>query len=132
MKNEKVNLEIGDWVKGESKHGELVHGYIETVNPSQGTVKVTVVASDNVNTIGKTIELLNKVERLTPPVFKTEEEVKSMIDLALLIKDKEWFMELTEKLKSMRINSSQNPLTKTVHSLKGKKIHDQESKNERG
>lgn len=132
MKNEKVNLEIGDWVKGESKYGELVHGYIETVNPSQGTVKVTVVASDNVTTIGKTIELLNKVERLTPPVFKTEEEVKSMIDLALLIKDKEWFMELTEKLKSMRINSSQNPLTKTVHSLKGKKILDQESKNERG
>lgn len=53
-------FEIGDWVKGKSKDGELIRGFIEAIDFSQGTVKVYVVACDQEKTIGRTIETLNK------------------------------------------------------------------------
>jgi hypothetical protein len=31
--NNKRRLEIGDWVRAKSREGELIHGYIEALNP---------------------------------------------------------------------------------------------------
>jgi len=106
MTNNKWQLEVGDWVKRKSENGELIRGYIETVNPLQGTVKVNVIACDNEKTIGKTIETLSKwVEKLPISVIDTEEQILHLIDLALLTKDEHWFMELSTKLNSIRQGS---------------------------
>jgi hypothetical protein len=107
--NNKWQLEIGDWVNGKSKNGELIRGYIETVDPLQGTVKVNVVACDNEKTIGRTIETLNKwVEKLPISVTDNEEQILYLIDLALSTEDEHWFMELSAKLNSIRQGSKGN------------------------
>lgn len=49
-------VEVGDWVKGKTKNGELIYGYVETVNSLQGTVKIKVMDCDNEQIIGKTVE----------------------------------------------------------------------------
>ncbi|MCI4622135.1 hypothetical protein [Priestia megaterium] len=35
MKLFEGNLKVGDWVKGKSRDGELIYGYIKTINPSK-------------------------------------------------------------------------------------------------
>jgi hypothetical protein len=96
-------LEIGDWVKGKSRDGELIHGYIETIDPLQGAVKVNVIECDHEEMIGKTIWLLNKwVEKLPISTASNEEQISHLIDLALLTKDEDWFMELSAKLNSLK------------------------------
>ncbi|MBE3570294.1 MAG: IDEAL domain-containing protein [Bacillales bacterium] len=96
-------LEIGDWVKGKTRNGELLQGYIDMTDPLRGVVKVTVVKSDNEKLIGKTIGMLEKnVEKLPLSETVSEEEILYLIDLALLTKDKEWFMDLSLKLSSLK------------------------------
>jgi hypothetical protein len=114
--NNKWQLEIGDWVKGKSKNGELICGYIEAVDLLQGTVKVNVVACDNEKTIGRTIETLNKwVEKLPISVTDNEEQILYLIDLALSTEDEHWFMELSTKLNSIRQDSEGNRKKNTVY-----------------
>lgn len=97
------NLNTGDWVKGKPQNGELIIGFIEKLGTKDGIVKVTVVKSDNKQTIGKIIQLAtDSIEKL--PVSKAEnvEELQFLIDLALLTEDEDWFFELSTKLNSMR------------------------------
>jgi uncharacterized protein YpiB (UPF0302 family) len=78
-------------------------------------VKVNVVACDNEKTIGKTIEILNKqVEKLPISVADNEEQILHLIDLALLIKDEQWFMELSAKLNFVRQGSKRNGKKNTI------------------
>ncbi|PLR94665.1 IDEAL domain-containing protein [Bacillus sp. T33-2] len=110
--NDKDHLEVGDWIKGKSKHGELIHGYIETIDALRGSVKVNVVASDNKGTIGKCIVTLNKwVEKFHDADTNLEGQIITLIDLALATGDKEWFMELSAKLNSIRQDSEKNEST---------------------
>nr|WP_263327251.1 IDEAL domain-containing protein [Neobacillus sp. Marseille-Q6967] len=96
-------FEIGDWIKGESRNGELIIGYIESISNLEGVVKVTVVRCDNEEIIGKTIPLLSKQVKLLPAANVTnKEQILFLIDVALSTGDKEWFNELTTKLNSMR------------------------------
>jgi hypothetical protein len=96
-------LEIGDWVKGKTRNGELLQGYIEETDPLRGVVKVTVVKSDNEKLIGKTIGMLdNNVKKLPISESVHEEELLYLIDLALLTKDEQWFTDLTDKLFSLK------------------------------
>ncbi|MBM4762900.1 IDEAL domain-containing protein [Bacillus sp. B15-48] len=118
---ESFNCEIGDWVKGEATNGELVLGYIEAVNHQNGVVKVTVVDSDNSLIIGKTMDLYTKVRKLSDSVLETEGEIRSLIDLALQAKDEKWFMELTERLNTIRKKPNQNFDFKKNHSTSGNK-----------
>ena len=101
----KTILKPGDWIKGESRDGELIIGYIESMIPDipEGAVKVTVVTSDNNESIGKTIPILSKRVRSLPVSNVTNKtQIEFLIDLALTSGDKEWFMELSKELNSMK------------------------------
>ena len=98
-----AKFEYGDWVQGRSRDGELIHGYVETIDSIQDIVKVNVVESDNEKAIGKSIWLLNKsAEKLPDLSVNNESQLLSLIDLALLSKDEQWFMELSTKLAAIK------------------------------
>ncbi|MEH7095270.1 IDEAL domain-containing protein [Neobacillus vireti] len=94
-------LKTGDWVKGTSRGGELIMGYIESLD-NPGIVKVTVVTSDNNEIIGKKVSLLSeRVKRLPVSNVSNKAQTQFLIDLALSTGDEEWFIELSSKLNSM-------------------------------
>lgn len=96
-------LKTGDWIKGSLRDGELIIGYIESFDFSEGTIKVTVVKSENNDVVGKTISILRKrVKRLPDSKVSNKEQVQFLIDLALSTGDEDWFMELSAKLNSMK------------------------------
>jgi IDEAL domain len=114
-------VEVGDWVKGKTKNGELIYGYIEAVNSLQGTVKIKVMDCDNEQIIGKTVETLKHwVKKLPMSTFDGEEPIKALIDLALLTKDESWFMELSAKLKSIRQVAKESERKNTAHPSKNR------------
>ncbi|MGZ4161518.1 MAG: IDEAL domain-containing protein [Neobacillus sp.] len=93
----------GDWVQGRSREGELIHGYVETVDSTKEIVKVNVVESDNEKAIGKSLWLPKKwTEKLPDLTVISESQLLSLIDLALVTNDEQWFMELTDKLISAK------------------------------
>ncbi|MBS4215251.1 MULTISPECIES: IDEAL domain-containing protein [Neobacillus] len=101
--NDRSSLKTGDWIKGTSWDGELILGFIESMDILEGVVKVTVIRSDNTETIGKTIPILSKqVKKLPVSTATNKEQTRFLIDLALSTGDEEWFMELTAKLKEMK------------------------------
>ncbi|WP_231101740.1 IDEAL domain-containing protein [Priestia megaterium] len=64
---------------------------------------INVVKSDDEKMVGTTIGMMDeKIEKL--PLQKTahEEQILSLIDLALLTKDEAWFIELTAELKRLQ------------------------------
>ncbi|PFO09758.1 group-specific protein [Bacillus sp. AFS076308] len=94
-------LQTGDWIKGTLRDGELVMGFIESLDTS-GIVKVTVVTSDNNEIIGKKVSMLSeRVKRLPVSNVSNKAQVQFLIDLALSTGDEEWFIELSSKLNSM-------------------------------
>jgi hypothetical protein len=96
--NKIILLEEGFWVKGKSVNGEIVLGYIENINSLSGTVKVKVVESDNEEIKGRTIEMLQRsISKLPDNPLQSEGEVLSLIDIALLTRDQEWFDELSKQ-----------------------------------
>jgi hypothetical protein len=95
-------LQVGDWVKGKLRDGELIHGYIESNDDVSDKVKIHIVSSDNIKAIGKTIETLSKWVEKLPLSLERENELLSLIDLALVTGDREWFMELTNLLQSLK------------------------------
>ncbi|HWO96633.1 MAG TPA: IDEAL domain-containing protein [Bacillus sp. (in: firmicutes)] len=118
---EKYLLKAGDWVKGKSREGELIHGYVEMIDSRQGAVKVNIVECDNEDMIGTTIWLLNnRVEKLPDVRTGSEEQILNLIDVALSTKDKQWFMELSEKLKSLR-KTSEAGIKRTIIPPMGRK-----------
>lgn len=109
LTNGKSRLEIGDWVRGKSGGGELLHGYIESVDSLQDIVKVHVVACDNKETVGKTIRLPRKwLEKLPAPAMDREGYILSLIDLALETRDKQWFLELFETLTVLQTHTKES------------------------
>lgn len=102
-------FENGDWVQGRSRDGELIHGYIETVDSIQEIVKVKVIESDNEEAISKSMWILNKrAEKLPDLPVNNESQLLSLIDLALLSKDEQWFMELSTQLAAIKKKSKVN------------------------
>ncbi|MFF2445519.1 hypothetical protein ACFVSW_00345 [Neobacillus sp. NPDC058068] len=65
-------FENGDWVQGRSRDGELIHGYVETIDSVQEIVKVRVVESDNEKAISKSIWLPIKWAEKLPDVTVTD------------------------------------------------------------
>jgi hypothetical protein len=101
MSNNKAILKAGDWIKGKSREGELIVGYIETLE--EGIIKTKVISSDNKTIEGKIIPLLSKqVKKMPAAKVANKEQIHFLIDLALSTGDEEWFFELTSKLNSMR------------------------------
>ncbi|WP_088011686.1 IDEAL domain-containing protein [Gottfriedia acidiceleris] len=102
-------LKAGDWVKGNSMDGELVIGYIESLSILDEIVKVNVITSDNKTTVGKTIPMLNKnVKKIPDSKVTNKEQIRFLIDLALVTGDEDWFNELSSQLIYMRqlVNSA--------------------------
>jgi uncharacterized protein YpiB (UPF0302 family) len=103
MKNtEALKLEIGDWVKGRSREGELFQGYIEKIDFFQGYAKVKVTECDNEKTIGRSINVLDHWIKKMPSVTeKTLEQLLHLIDVALKTNDEDWFIELSSDYNSL-------------------------------
>ncbi|KAF0822010.1 group-specific protein [Cytobacillus firmus] len=101
MSNHNAILKTGDWVKGKSRDGELIIGYIE--NLEEGMIKTKVISSDNKTIEGKIIPLQSKqVKKMPAAKVANKEQIHFLIDLALSTGDEEWFFELSTKLNSMR------------------------------
>ncbi|WP_066066862.1 IDEAL domain-containing protein [Neobacillus soli] len=101
--NNHTILKTGDWIKAESRDGELIIGYIESLSSLEGVVKVTVVTSDNNQTIGKTIPILSKqVKKLPVSNVTNKAQIEFLLDLALSTGDKEWFFALSSELNAMK------------------------------
>jgi hypothetical protein len=125
---DKYLLKNGDWVQGRSREGELIHGFVETVDSIQEIVKVNVVESDNEKTIGKSIWLLNtSAEKLPDLTVSNESQLLSLIDLALLSKDEQWFMELSMQLAAIKKVSKVNN-KKSEYLISGNRIRNFDAK----
>jgi uncharacterized protein YpiB (UPF0302 family) len=100
-------FQVGDWVRGKTNYGELFHGYIHSDEPISQNMKVRVIKSDNEEMEGKVISANSlKMRRLETSATYSKDSILALIDIALLIKDKEWFMELTSLLtKSIKIEA---------------------------
>jgi hypothetical protein len=124
-----INIfEKGDWIQGRSREGELVHGYVEKIDSIQGIIKVYVVESDNQKVIGKAISILTKyAERLSLAKAPNEYELLSLIDLALLTNDRQWFIELSEKLNSIK-KLSNNKGKKSDFPISGHRFENSDTK----
>ncbi|MBT2728522.1 IDEAL domain-containing protein [Bacillus sp. ISL-75] len=101
--NNNTILKTGDWIKAESRDGELIIGYIESLSSIEGVVKVTGVTSDNNQTIGKTIPILSKqVKKMPVSNVTNKAQIEFLLDLALSTGDKEWFLALSSELNVMK------------------------------
>lgn len=99
METNKMILKTSDWVKGKTRHGELIIGFIDSMDVPKEAVNVTVVESDNEEIIGMTIPMPAViVESIPAAETKEVAELEFLIDLALSTDDKEWFQELTGQL----------------------------------
>ncbi|CAN7472974.1 hypothetical protein [Paenibacillus sp. LjRoot56] len=109
-----LNVAIGDWVVATTSEDEMVHGYVGAIAWQHGVAFVHVIASDQDDIIGHQIEVkLSSVKTLPISGLDSEDGIRSMIDIALGIKDEMWFMELTDTLLSLQSNGSK-PTTDNV------------------
>jgi hypothetical protein len=100
-----MKVEISDWVQAKTKDGELIHGFVDAVDESQRMANVIVVRSDNEDSVGKPIAVREHWLRKLPDyVMEDAGSIQSLIDIALLTKDEQWFNELTDKLQSVQQN----------------------------
>ncbi|MFJ7726816.1 IDEAL domain-containing protein [Neobacillus sp. NPDC097160] len=121
-------FENGDWVQGRSRDGELIHGYVETVDSIQEIVKVKVIESDNEEAISKSMWILNKrAEKLPELPVNNESQLLSLIDLALLSKDEQWFIELSTQLAAIKKKSKVNN-KKSEYLISGNRIRNFDAK----
>jgi hypothetical protein len=99
----KERFKEGDWVSGKSVNDEKFHGYIEGLDIAKGTVRVRITACDNEKSIGRTAEgFTSTLEALPLDILNHQGHLFNLIDIALSVRDKAWFMDLTTQLKSAR------------------------------
>lgn len=102
-----MNFVISDWVVATTNEDELLHGYIESIDVLLGIARVHVIASDRETAIGKTMEVSSQdVKKLPVSEFDIEDQVKSLIDVALTTRDEQWFNELSAKLFAIQQNGT--------------------------
>ncbi|KRE90238.1 hypothetical protein ASG89_07985 [Paenibacillus sp. Soil766] len=110
-----LNVAIGDWVVATTSEDEMVHGYVEAIAWQHGIAFVHVIASDQDEIIGHQIEVkLSSVKALPISGLDSEDGVRSMIDIALGIKDEMWFMELTDTLLSLQLGGAKSTKDKVI------------------
>lgn len=102
-----MNYQISDWVTATTNQDEMLHGYVESMDVLGGLTRIYVIASDRESTIGKVMEVSNQdVKKLPAISLDIEEQVRSLIDVALAVRDEMWFLELTGKLLAIQHNES--------------------------
>jgi hypothetical protein len=98
-----MKVVISDWVLAKTKNGELIHGFVDSIDELQKMANVIVIKSDNEDSVGKPIAVREQwLRKLPDNSMEDEEPLQSLIDIALLTKDEQWFNELTEKLRSVQ------------------------------
>lgn len=98
-----MRIELGDWVQGNTSESAFIHGFVKSVDPMSDAVGIYVVASDRETAVGQTVGVSAKwVKKLPDHTPDQEEALRSMIDVALLANDEQWFRELTDKLNALR------------------------------
>ncbi|WP_159887115.1 IDEAL domain-containing protein [Paenibacillus puerhi] len=107
----------GDWVCGSSPSDEKYIGYVEAVDES-GLLLIRVTQSDHEALVDTTLQAgRTKTKKLPERSASTREELRSLIDLALLTHDKEWFEELKTRL------AAAEPIKQASPNEKAPKIH---------
>lgn len=103
-----MDFKISDWVQGKAQGGELIYGFIDSINELDKIVSVYVVKSDNDNIVGK-IAAVREHWLKSVPVISLEDTqlMHNLIDMALATRDESWFMELTETLRTIQNSSVQ-------------------------
>jgi uncharacterized protein YpiB (UPF0302 family) len=103
INSNKTILKTSDWVKGISRHGELIIGFIDSMDLGKEAVNVVVVKSDNIELVGKTIPMSAKQVESVPAIGTRDAgQLEFLIDLALSTGDEEWFIELSAELNARK------------------------------
>lgn len=98
-------IKVSDWVSGTSAEDEKFIGYVESIDV-YGTVKVRVTQCDHEEAIGNTVSSsLSKLYKLTDYV-PVEAGLRSLLDLALMTRDQEWFDDLYANLRILQFDAA--------------------------
>lgn len=90
----------GDWVSGTTAEDEKFIGFVESLDES-GVLKVWVTQCDRESTIGTSIETrLVKARKLPASVQPNRGQLRDLIELALVTRDRAWFDELADRMAS--------------------------------
>lgn len=118
-----MKFNISDWVQGKTKDGELIHGFVETVDILQGFVTVYVVKSDNEEAIGKIVAVRSSwLKNLSGITLDDAQVFQNSIDLALDTWDEAWFMELTNAQKASGIEAAQTGDRSKIYSFPANRL----------
>jgi hypothetical protein len=91
-----MNINVSDWVHGRTSDGEMVYGFVESMDVLQGLVALHVVKSDNEERVGRSVRVrLATIKPVSDSASTDLRHADELIDLALATWDEEWFMELT-------------------------------------
>ncbi|MEM1504964.1 IDEAL domain-containing protein [Domibacillus sp. 8LH] len=96
-------MEIGEWKKVKIGH-VMVIGYVSRIGYYHSQIELVIVGriKNGIMQWGMPTRLLFEEHRLEPmgTLLDDIQDKTTLIDLALMTKDKEWFEELTEGLKN--------------------------------
>lgn len=97
--NPTLLIQEGDWVSGTSQADEKFIGFVESVSGGGAGLKVWVTQCDREEAVGTSIDAsAAKVKKLPDHTPSTPEELRGLIELALMTQDKIWFDELSAKM----------------------------------
>ncbi|MFC5650294.1 IDEAL domain-containing protein [Paenibacillus solisilvae] len=92
-----TSIQVGDWISGTSQLDEKFIGYVDSL-AEDNMVKVWVTQSDHDNIVGEYVQTkLPKLRKLAEDNPFNQDELVSLIDLALMTKDKDWFQDLVSQ-----------------------------------
>ncbi|MCZ8516179.1 hypothetical protein O9H85_28060 [Paenibacillus filicis] len=108
---------IGDWVSGTSLMDERFIGYVEAIDKN-GLVKIYVTQCDHDAAVGSSIRAwFTHIDRLPEHDPSDIETLRSLMDLALMTRDRAWFDELAAKLANRK--SEPSPSLQADHGTPG-------------
>lgn len=85
-------MEISNWVKLTEK--KEYRGYIIYISTTSKTKNISVRLTSPVELVNKVI-MVNESDLVVDEFLITDEEIKELIDLSLMLNDKQWFKELS-------------------------------------
>lgn len=96
-----MNVNMSDWVHGRTAEGEMVYGFVESVDGLQGLVTLYVVKSDNDEREGKLATVRISTVKIVADIDSEDlRHADDLIDLALATRDEAWFLELTKGIEA--------------------------------
>lgn len=104
MTSNLMGIQIGDWISGTSDLDEKFIGYVDSMT-IDNIAKIWVSQSDHNEIVGDFVQTkLSNIKKLTVNPKFTQDELSSLMDLALMTKDKEWFQDLISESIMWSIN----------------------------